>query len=74
MADFCKQCSIHMFGKDFKELAKITKPEAWADGRACAVICEGCGPVQVDPEGTCVSSDCLKKHGEGVVWPGTKTE
>lgn len=61
MADFCKQCSIKTFGVDHKDLAGITSKEAWAQGRACIVICEGCGHIQVDPEGNCVSSDCLQK-------------
>jgi hypothetical protein len=70
MADFCKQCSIDMFGKDFKELADLTKPEDWQAGLAVATICEGCGPIQVDPEGNCVSPDCIEagKEGHGLPW------
>jgi hypothetical protein len=60
MADFCMQCSERLFGEDFGDLAKITTPEMWADERSCVVICEGCGHIQVDPEGRCVSSDCLE--------------
>lgn len=63
MADFCSQCSLKMFDRDFHELAGVTSPEAWAQGKAAVVICEGCGPVQVDPEGRCVSDDCPNKHG-----------
>lgn len=59
MADYCQQCSEAIFGKDFRELAGITSPEGWAEGKSCVVICEGCGPVQVDPEGRCISTDCL---------------
>jgi hypothetical protein len=59
MADFCKQCSVEIFGDDFGELADMCKP-----GQIILTICEGCGPVQVDHEGTCVSKDCIKKHGE----------
>jgi hypothetical protein len=62
MADFCMQCSVETFGSDFRELAGITKPESWAEGRSACVICEGCGPIQVDPEGKCVSEDC-QEHG-----------
>lgn len=57
MADFCKQCSIVHFGKDFRELAKISDPGELAD-----VICEGCGFTTVDSEGVCVKADCLEKH------------
>jgi len=72
MADFCKQCSIDVFGKDFEELAKITTEENWKKGKACCVICEGCGMIQVDPDGNCVSKDCFH-HGEvghGMPWIG----
>lgn len=64
MADFCKQCSIEIFDQDFNDLAGITKPEDQAKGLFAVVICEGCGLIQVDAEGKCISSNCLKKHGE----------
>lgn len=62
MADFCKQCSLMNFGEDFGDLAGITKPEDQADNRYALVLCEGCGAIQVDVEGVCVSYDCLEKH------------
>jgi hypothetical protein len=62
MADFCKACSIDNFGKDFEELAGLSTPEQTAAGLFPVVICEGCGPIQVDHEGKCVSSDC-PEHG-----------
>ncbi len=65
MADFCKACSEDLFDKDFKELAGVTTAAAWADGRACVVICEGRGYIQVEPDGRCVSPDCLKKGAQG---------
>jgi hypothetical protein len=61
MADFCKQCSIEYFGKDYGDLAEVTQRADWNNGLANVVLCEGCGPVQVDPEGRCTSEDCLKK-------------
>ena len=64
MADFCKQCSIEIFDQDFKELAGLTSLEAEAEDRFCVVICEGCGRIQVDSSGSCVSTDCLKHHGQ----------
>jgi hypothetical protein len=51
MADFCKQCSLEVFGEDSRDLANITKVEDWNAGKAVYVICEGCGPIQVDPNG-----------------------
>jgi len=60
MADFCKQCSIRIFGKDFGDLKGITKKEDFEKDLACIVICEGCVTIQVDPEGNCISKDCLE--------------
>lgn len=63
MADFCKQCSIATFGEDSGDMKGITKPDDWANGRAAVVLCEGCGAIQVDPDGACISNDCQEKHG-----------
>lgn len=63
MADFCKQCSLETFGKDFGELAGLSTEKHTLAERYCVVICEGCGPCQVDHLGVCVSPDCLHKHG-----------
>lgn len=63
MADFCKQCSIELFGEDCKDLAGLGDEHTLAPGYAWTVLCEGCGPTQVDDAGKCVSADCLKKHG-----------
>lgn len=70
MADFCRQCAIDLWGEDPRDLAGITTPEGWGRGLACSVICEGCGPIQVDPDGNCVSSDCLceGEAGHGLPW------
>lgn len=72
MADFCRACSIDLFGKDLRELAGLTDPASWAEGRASRAICEGCGFVQVDPEGNCASPDCLKagQPGHNLPWVG----
>ena len=64
MADFCTKCSIDMFGKDYKELAGLSTAELTEEGWFPVVICEGCGPIQVDHEGNCISKDCLEKHNE----------
>jgi hypothetical protein len=65
MADFCKQCSIDMFGEDFGDLAGITTEEDTANNRFVLVICEGCGPTDVDHTGKCVSGNCLRKSSPG---------
>ena len=67
MADFCKQCSGVEFREDLGDLANITPVEAWAKGQACTVICEGCGVIQVNPAGECVSPDCYEK-GHNKPW------
>jgi len=46
MADFCKECSINMFGEDTKDLANIAR-----EGEAAHVLCESCGYIWVDSEG-----------------------
>jgi hypothetical protein len=74
VADFCKQCSIDLFGEDTGDLRGITTPEAWAEGRAAVVICEGCGFIQVDPDGNCVSKDCLCRGEPGHGLPGLEEE
>lgn len=51
MADFCRQCSIEIFGSDFKELAGLCKEDEVA-----GVICEGCGYTYVDHNGCCVDA------------------
>lgn len=61
MADFCQQCSIENFGEDFGDLKDLTKPEAQAQGLCVVVLCEGCGAIQVDVDGKCISN-CLKNH------------
>lgn len=51
MADFCQECSIENFGKDFRELAGLTTAENMKDGLAVWALCEGCGHIPVDPDG-----------------------
>jgi hypothetical protein len=70
MADFCRACSILIFDRDYGEMAGITAQKDWDEGRACPVLCEGCGPIQVDPDGNCVSGDCIEKgkEGHGLPW------
>jgi hypothetical protein len=61
MADFCKQCAEGMgFPAD---LAGLSTEEDTKQGLHPIVLCEGCGPIQVDHEGKCVSWDCYENHG-----------
>lgn len=61
MADFCNQCA-EALGFEKGDLSGITTEEDYADNKAAIVICEGCGAIFVDPEGNCISKDCLG-HG-----------
>jgi hypothetical protein len=52
MADFCKHCSIAIWGEDTKDLADLG-PTADEIGRPWyyPVLCEGCGSIMVNSKG-----------------------
>jgi hypothetical protein len=54
MADFCKQCSIELFGEDFKDLAGLVTEKEAELNIVAAGLCEGCGPTFVNRNGECV--------------------
>ena len=63
MADFCNQCCKNMDFPEGVDLAGLITEQDTKDGYvSCVVICEGCGPIQVDHLGNCVSVDCYEKH------------
>ena len=64
MADFCHQCSIETFGKDFGELAGLSKPEDTERKLYAQALCEGCGFILVDHTGKCMSPGCFENHNE----------
>ena len=72
MAEFCKACAKELFGPDpkFNDAKGLTSKKGWDKGLAATFLCEGCGFIQVDPEGNCVTEDCLKKGqpGHGNEW------
>jgi len=60
MADFCKQCAVGLCDFDLEgDLEGLCKP-----GETILVICEGCGFIQVDHMGYCISPDCSEQHGK----------
>lgn len=65
-------CTIELNGdRDATgDFAGLTTVEGWHNNEACVVLCESCGPIQVDPEGWCVSADCLcqGEFGHGRPW------
>ena len=63
MADFCTECSLELFEKDYGELAGLSTEEDTRNLLYAVVICEGCGFVQVDHTGKCIGgTDCMKGH------------
>ena len=74
---FCKQCAldngwVEHWCNDFAGLAVdprartnhcVNKEEQERLSKA-SVICEGCGPTQVDHTGWCLATDCLEQHGK----------
>lgn len=62
MADFCKQCSIEMFGKDHRELAHDNDPPLESE-HGYVDLCENCGWTLVDNDGACIYPYC-PIHGE----------
>ena len=60
MAEFCRQCSMEMFGTDFGDFFDMSTEEDTKEGTFPLVVCEGCGVVQVNHLGECISVDCLK--------------
>ena len=63
MADFCKQCSIEIFGKDFGDLKPTPEQIATLkEGEGFTELCEGCGFTVVGNEGECIYAFC-PKHG-----------
>lgn len=55
MADFCRDCSIAMFGRDFRDHAQLMPAENYSNVKGkeagALVLCECCGPICVDING-----------------------
>jgi hypothetical protein len=62
MSDYCEQCSTAIFGEDFGDMAGLSTEDDTNKGLFPVVLCEGCGAIQVDHTGKCVSHDCIEKH------------
>jgi len=62
MANFCNQCADELKFPN-GDLAGLSTPEQTEQKLYCIVLCEGCGTIQVDHLGNCISDDCLKQHG-----------
>jgi hypothetical protein len=68
MADFCWQCTEELHGKSLCSKNDLRDQSFWFDTyirkKFPIVLCEGCGLIQVDHKGRCVSKDCYKRHRE----------
>jgi len=66
MSDFCYQCTSDVLGVkgEKNDFVGISSADDTAKGQYPVVLCEGCGPIQVDHTGRCVSNDCLYNHGK----------
>lgn len=76
MADFCYQCTRDILGvddkvtidgeevqvNDFIGLCSLVQNKG---GLYSTVLCEGCGGIQVNYLGQCVSTGCIKNHKDG---------
>lgn len=56
MADFCKQCADDL---GFPE-SDLIDPNL-RKGLYVPALCEGCGSIQVNNKGECISDDCLRE-------------
>ena len=63
MADFCKQCSIQQFGEDFGDLAGLCTEMDNEHNQYPNALCEGCGFIQVNHLGECVTTGCSHEQG-----------
>lgn len=58
MADFCKECSIDLFGENFGDLANLGDGKELPPDHGWRALCEGCGcMILVDNEGKRLESD-----------------
>lgn len=62
MSQFCKQCSVKLFGEDSEDFKRLSTKEDTARGEFPVVVCESCGLIQVDHAGRCITEDCLGVH------------
>lgn len=62
MAEFCRQCTKILFDEDTSDFEDISLEEDTKKNLYYVVVCEGCGVIQVDHLGNCISEDCEGEH------------
>lgn len=61
MAEYCRQCSLKIHGRDHRDLARLCEP-----GETAWELCEGCGEVvEIDHVGMRVERDDLGAIANG---------
>lgn len=64
MADFCKECSVKLFNKDFGDLKNLVTEREVELGFLAAALCEGCGYIFVNHLGERqINSEIMDKGG-----------
>jgi hypothetical protein len=65
MAEFCKQCAKEVWGNECPgDFIGITSEEDYKKGLYSLVLCEGCGPCQVRPDGSCIGNCMNPGHNK----------
>lgn len=68
MSDFCLQCSEDLKAPEgWSDFSGLSREKDTKQGYFSNVLCEGCGPIQVDHKGRCVAIGCLKEHNKSEV-------
>lgn len=56
MAEFCEYCSKLMWNEELPvDLAGLSTEEDTLNGLVVSVLCEGCGEIEVDHTGKCLT-------------------
>lgn len=68
MSEFCRQCHNELFlvldDESMYDFFGLSNKADDLDWLYPVVLCEGCGVIQVDSNGYCISVDCIRAHGE----------
>ena len=68
MADFCRECSVELFGIDTKDMVSTQlTPAEFNKGKITRGICEGCAGGMFAPDGTCQGACMNPQHGNGEI-------
>lgn len=69
MSSFCRQCTNKFFQCDDTEMKNLCTIEDNINGLYTEALCENCGHIQVDHNGSCVSN-CTENHYQQLIKDG----